>query len=192
MIDRTHTNGRLFRLALLSALGLGLSACASPLPKDLQRAPPDNPRLEQVQSRPEGFAGRFVRWGGEIIEVRNARDHSDLLILARPLSDAGKPRSGSAAEGRFVGRVAGFVDPADYLDGQRVTVFGRLDGAIDDAVGDYVYRYPVVSVQDWYRWPPQRSISHRPWWYEDSFYRGPFYDPWWPSRYGWPYHRPYW
>lgn len=179
----------------LIAAGLWLSGCASPVPKPVRQPPADNPELQQVREHPERFQHRPVRWGGEIIEVRNQPAHSDVLVLARSLDDDGEPRPASAAQGRFVARVERFVDPAEYREGQRITVAGRIDGELTAPVGDYPYRYPIVAVGEWYRWPERRAVSYPPSWYHDPFYRGPFYDPfydpWWPRRYGWPYH-PYW
>ncbi len=180
---------------VLVALGVGLSGCASQVPSKLQRAPADNPVLEAVQAEAEQYRGHPVRWGGELVEVLNSATDSDLLILARPLDEEGEPRSDADAQGRFIARITGFVDPADYQAGQRITVFGKISGVRKVRIGDYVYPYPVIEVSDWYRWPAPRPVRPRPWWVDDPFYPGPFYDPfydpWWPRTYGWPYHR-YW
>ena len=188
----TPTMASVRYLLVILIVSQWLGGCASPVPKTLARAPVDNPSLEQVLRTPERFTGRTARWGGEIVEVRNAKHHSDVAILARALDEDGEPRTGSAAQGRFMARLPGFIDPAEYVAGQRITVFGRLDGTVNAAIGDYDYRYPVLAVSDWYRWPVPRPVNRYPWWYDDPFYRGPFYDPfyrpWWPHR----YHHPYW
>lgn len=173
------------RVASACVLGLALAGCASDLPQTIRVAPAEQPDLATARTDAERLRGRPVRWGGELVELRNLAKASELEILARRLDSDGEPDPDSAAQGRFIARVAGFVDPADFKTGDRVTVAGVLAGTAEGKVGDFVYRYPVVAVRDYYRWPERvarPAYGPYPW---------PYYDPWWPYRpYGWPY--PWW
>lgn len=129
----------------------------------------------------ERYAGQKVRWGGEIIAVRNQPEESWVEVLQRPLSSSGRPKD-SASEGRFFIKLAGFVEPEDYSEGQAITAVGELSGFISQKVGDFDYRYPVVDVakENHKLWsePVQRTqFRVRPSLYWD-----------WPWHYS-PYHR---
>jgi outer membrane lipoprotein len=160
-----------------------LAGCASKLPQEIRQAPPDQPTISQARQQAEGLTGRTVRWGGELVTVTNRTASTELEILGRPLDRDGEPDTGGEAQGRFFADYEGFLDPADYLAGQRVTVSGTLRGVRQGYVGEYPYRYPVVAVSTLYRWPEPQSVGAYPpayWW--------PYYDPWWPHRYAvWPY-----
>jgi outer membrane lipoprotein len=77
---------------------------------------------------------------------------------------------------RFIARVPGFLDPAEYRAEKRMTVRGRLDEAVTRPVGEFPYLYPVVNVEVFHLWPkfepPPQAV-----WVQD-----PFFDPWWPWR----------
>ncbi|MFM1891695.1 MAG: hypothetical protein RLZ44_772 [Pseudomonadota bacterium] len=165
-----------------------LSGCASKVPLAIREAPPDQPSVAAARAAGEPLRGRAVRWGGELVAVRNQAERSELEILARQLARDGEPDPDGPAEGRFIARIEGFVDPADYQSGDRITVSGTLVDRVASKVGDYLYRYPVVEVRQWYRWPepiPAPAYAPYPW---------PYPDPWWPYRpYGWPYYPyPWW
>ena len=166
-------------LWLTAALALLLS-CSS-VPENIRKAPADSPMLSTVRASPDSFKSREVRWGGEILETANREDFTELTVLARPLSKEGEPSRTDASPGRFIVRIAAFIDPEEYTAGRRITVRGALAGAETRKVGEYSYVHPVVQATDWYLWPvyERRSSDYYPWWY---------YDPWWYSPW---YHYPY-
>jgi len=125
-----------------------------------------------------------VLWGGEILGVRNESRFTDVEVFGRPLYRDGEPRPDGGDGLRFIARVERFLDPAAYQPGKRLTVRGPLLAPVTRSVGDYPYRYPVVSAQLYHLWPiyePPRDYYYDPWrpW-------GPW-GPWGP--YG---HWPYW
>ena len=148
---------------------------------NIREAPASSPGLGTVRESPESFRSREVRWGGEILEIVNREDFTELTILARPLSKNGEPSETDSSPGRFIARIAGFIDPEEYPTGRRITVRGTLANADTRKVGEYSYVHPVVSATDWYLWPEleRRQPDRYPWWY---------YDPWWYSPW---YHYPY-
>jgi outer membrane lipoprotein len=90
------------------------------------------------------FTGQQVRWGGEIIAVRNQTDETWIEVLQRPLSSSGRPTE-KPSEGRFFIKLAGFVEPVDYSEGKTITAVGELSGFISQKVGEFDYRYPVIA-----------------------------------------------
>lgn len=140
------------------------------------------PRVTEVQQAPDRYLNSVVRWGGEVIKVRNEKEFTDIEVLARTLESGGKPKSDGQMDARFIARIGGFVEPAEYSEGARLTVRGQVIGQETRRVGEYPYPYPVVQVISHHRWPPPKP--------EVRYVYDPFYDPWWPHRY---WHRyPYW
>ncbi len=172
------------RLLLLSAV-LALSACATYVPERIKTAPAGNPSVGEVRSNPDRFVGSEVRWGGTIAEVRNRADETLVQIVARELTDSGKPIVGDRSSGRFVARIDGFLDPVVYREGRRLTITGEVIGTRTEQVGEYPYRFPVVEVDTSYLWPRETATPGYPRYY-DPFW----YDPWYPYRpFGpWPYY----
>ncbi|MCG6966564.1 MAG: Slp family lipoprotein [Chromatiaceae bacterium] len=174
------------RLVLLSCSLLG--ACATNVPTGLREEPPGAPSPKVVQAEPERFLDREVRWGGEILDVRNSSTATEVELYGRPLFYDAEPRPDGGDQVRFIARIEGFLDPAEYSPGKRMTVRGRLAEPLTRPVGDYAYRYPVVNVGLYHLWPAYVPGPAPGWW------RDPYYDPWWPwGPWGaWPYrHWPY-
>jgi outer membrane lipoprotein len=173
------------RLGVIGLLYGLLAACASKVPMDLRQQIPDAPQQGQVQSEPGRYIGQEIRWGGEILGLRNGLDSTELEIFSRALFNDGEPRTDGGDGVRFIARVQGFLDPAEYRPGKRIAVRGRLDQAVTRPVGEFPYLYPVVNVEVFHLWPKFEPPPQVIW------VRDPFYDPWWPWRPypARPYHR---
>ena len=171
------------RLSLVVLLGGLLAACASNVPKGLREQLPQAPSQGAAQLEPERFLGQEVRWGGEILGLRNGVDATEVEIFGRGLFNDGEPRPDGGDGVRFIARVKGFLDPAEYRPDKRLTVRGRLEETVTRTVGEYPYLYPVVQVDLYHLWP-EYEPPPEPVWFHD-----PFYDPWWPWRpyRPWPY-----
>lgn len=180
---------RLAPIALAIALCLG--GCASGVPDAIRDASTTLVEVTQVQAQPNRHLGQRVRWGGTIIAVDNEPSATKIEVLARPLGGDSAPSQGAASQGRFIARVAGFLDPAEYPKDRALTVVGIITGVETRPVGDYPYAYPVVQTESYYLWPQQPPAGYYgapyPW-------PGPWYDPWYGPFY-WPYYGPprrYW
>jgi outer membrane lipoprotein len=168
--------------ALLVVLTLG--GCASQIPQAIRSAPAEPLAVTQVQQDPARFNGQQVRWGGTIIAVTNRPDSTAIEVLARPLGYDGRPRSASQGEGRFIARVAGFLDPAEYEKDRRLTVAGPVTGVETRPVGDFPYVYPVVRVEAHVLWPKVPPPGFYPY-YAPGL--APWYGPWYgPGPWGRP------
>lgn len=159
-----------------------LAACAGNTPRELAEQLPEAPSPTQVQADPGRHLGEEVRWGGEILGLRNGVDATEIEVFARPLFRDGEPRPDGGDRIRFIARVSGFLDPAEYRSDKRLTVRGRLGEAVTRPVGEFPYRYPVVEVDVFHLWPAFQPPPQQVW------VRDPLFDPWWPWRpYGpWP------
>lgn len=173
----------------LAVLGLLLGGCAAQMPPALRSTPPPAAlTVGQARDAPEQYAGSQVRWGGVILAVRNAPETTDLEVLARPLDAVGRPKPHAPAaapdDGRFIARFTGFLDPAQYPEGDLITVTGTLIGVETRDVGTYPYRYPVVRAGGKHLWPRPEPEPDWPW------PPGPWgWDPWYDWGYG-PWYRP--
>ena len=164
-----------------------LSACASNIPEAIRSAQPSVVRATEVQRAPETYRGTLVRWGGSIVAVRNLKDETRIEVVSRRLDGSGRPLAEDRSEGRFIAKVSGFLDPAVYGAGRDITVTGRVDGALEQQIGEFAYTHPLVQSEEIYLWeplpPPSRYRDYDPFWHD------PFYP--WGYPY-WPYYRPRW
>ena len=156
---------------------LVLSGCVSKVPI-LIKSPP-NPDLEfhQVKNNIITFQDQYVRWGGKIISIENKEDSTWIEILSSPLNSYGKPVSRSSYEGRFIARVNGFLDPKQYSEERKLTIFGTIDTEFVKKIDEHPYSYPLVSAKEYYMWPEYRTDRYnRPYYYgyRHSFYRNHF------------------
>lgn len=170
---------RLYMPMLVAVL---LGGCATTVPEPIRTAPPAEVHVEEVRTAPQTFLGTTVRWGGHIVAVRNLRDTTLIEIVARRLDQEGRPLEEDRSSGRFLAKVAGFLDPAIYAAGRELTVRGQIEGVIEQPIGEFPYTYPLVRAERVHLWPPRPvRVPARPYYY-DPFW----YDPWYP--WGWPYY----
>lgn len=159
-----------------------LSACASNIPRAIREAPANDIRPAQALAEPGGLRGAAVRWGGAVASVQNRPDETWIEVVERPLYSDGEPRRTDVSGGRFLARVAGFVDPAVYAKKRLVTVAGTLEEPVTRTIGEYPYRYPVVRATALYLWPKEPEDG-----YYYPYYSPYWYDPWYPWGYPYPY-----
>jgi outer membrane lipoprotein len=176
----------------LMICGLGfVTGCASTVPEPIRNPPPDDIPIAAVQRTPDVYRNAPVRWGGRVSSVKNLKDETQIEVISRQLDGRGRPQNDSDGNGRFLIKIPGFVDPAVYESGREVTVSGRVDGTVEQTIGEFPYKYPVVRSDQIYLWerpPAPRTYTAHP----------AYYDPFWPSYWhhpfyplGYPYYRPY-
>lgn len=175
------SHGLLFAVAALVLVG-----CASNIPVAIQNPPPENIAIEQVRSDVAKFIGSTVRWGGTIASVENHRDHTLIEIVGRGLNNNGRPDEHDRSAGRFLARMADFLDPAIYEKGRLLTINGTVVEELIRPIGEFTYTFPVVNADNYFLWrplPPPPRYNYDPFWY---------YDPWYPYSYPWHHHPYYW
>ncbi len=151
------------RGAPLVALALALTGCAT---TDCI-GPAGKSGLTPAQvAATGGHTGELQRWGGTLAGTRHLPDSTEMTVLAYPLDDCGRPRTGAESVGRFILSRPGFVETADRPTGSRLTARGMILGARDDALGEAQVRYPVLQ-GDAVRWWPEETTGGygytRPW-----------------------------
>jgi len=146
---------------LLSALLLGLTACAPP---PIYKAAPGTVAATptQVSQTPERFTHGQVIWGGSVVNVRNLPDRSEIEILAYPLDSSQRPILRSGASGRFIAVVPGYVEPMNYPGGAPITIDGQLGGTRVGQVGQASYVFPLVNVAQSHVWTAEEMRSGHP------------------------------
>ncbi len=103
--------------------------------------------------------GKSVLWGGVIINLKNLADHSQLEILAFPLSSSHIPKSREKPIGRFLIRHEDFLEPATYHPRRLVTVLGTFSSIKKGKIDEADYPYPLVESKDLHLWPPGTGKS---------------------------------
>jgi outer membrane lipoprotein len=120
----------------------------------------------------ETSQGSLARWGGEIVNVENKKEYSEIEVLHYPSNSFGKPRSTLNSEGRFKVRVAGFIDPLVFEKGRLITFLGEIGEPAKGIIGEQTYVYPLLLANGYYMWKETEE-------YEVSgFYYSPL-SPYW-------------
>lgn len=170
-----------FQLVLISLLFLFISGCAHVISKDFRTKSDPHLTFSQVRQNPEAFKGKFVVWGGEIIETNNQRDGTTLIeVFQKPLGWRGEPKETFVSEGRFLILAEKYLDPYLFRKGKKITVAGEILGDKIKPLGEMEYRYPLLSSKQIYLW---EEYYYRP--YPYYYYPWWYYDPLWGYPYGW-------
>jgi outer membrane lipoprotein len=144
------------RLAMVVALACASAGCASsPFPEELTRTVNRSLTLAEIKADPQAHLGAHVILGGDIIKAMPKPHDTEIEILARRLGGGDVPEGGDGSTGRFLVRTAGFLDPAIYTRGRRLTVLGTVAGTEERAVGDVTYAYPVIRAERLKLWPAE-------------------------------------
>ena len=104
---------------------------------------------DREMSLPESGA---VLWGGVVLKTENMSDATQIEVMGYPLDRRQRPMTSKEAEGRFLVRHEGYLEPVDYAAGRSVTVLGTLSGVITGSVGATEYRYPLLKSDEIHLW----------------------------------------
>jgi outer membrane lipoprotein len=131
-----------------------LAGCASTPVFDVTQV--DNSLIpKNVAAEPSAYLGKSVLWGGIILDTKNLSDSTQVEVLAYPLSRDQRPQSNNRPLGRFLINQEGFLDPAIYAQGQKLTVLGSVDNNQQGKVGESSYTYPVINAEQLQLWSAQ-------------------------------------
>jgi outer membrane lipoprotein len=137
-----------------SLLAIFLVAACTPFSRQaLNQVDTDAP-FRQVQSDPEKYRGKTVLWGGSIINT-DVRDIGTYIkVLETDLDYEKMPVKLDHPRGRFIIFKPGFLDPAVYRQGSKITVIGAVIAREVLPVGAVEYTYPVIEAKELYLWRP--------------------------------------
>ena len=129
--------------------------------------------INDVKAHPKKYQNTQVVWGGTILNIKNFSHYSLIEVLKRPLSGS-EPNDRKRGQGRFLVKVNGFVDPAEYKNPSRITITGVLGGNQKGKVGGYLYTYPLVKASKVRFWSGKKEIPRRDPYWSDYPYYSPF------------------
>ena len=136
--------------------------------------------FEVVKIDPDAHKSKRMIVGGEIIEVRNLKEVTEIDILEKPLGVDRSPLRLDLSRGRFVLIQPSFLDPEIFKVGRRLTAAATVAGRRTQKIGESELVVPVFEAPTIHLWPlepayPQR-YPHRHWWPEVDiglgYYRG--------------------
>jgi outer membrane lipoprotein len=139
-----------------------LVGCAHIISKEALQEVDTSVSFIQLSKDPVAYQGKTVLVGGDVIETQNFSDKTQVVVLQRPLGRRGEPGVGDVSEGRFIIQAPGFLDPAIYSPGRKLTVAGTVVGKEVRPLGEIEYTYPVVEKRELYLWPEEESASDEP------------------------------
>jgi outer membrane lipoprotein len=139
-----------------------MSGCSHVISNEVLKEVDRNITFAQVAKAPDAYKGKTVLFGGDIIETQNLPDKTLILVLQRPIGRRGEPAAGDVSEGRFIIQTPGFLDPAIYSPGRKVTVAGMVLGKEVRPLGKIEYTYPIIEKRELYLWSEQDYSSTKP------------------------------
>lgn len=103
--------------------------------------------------------GKSVIWGGTILSIHNLKDHTDIEILAYPLSSSHRPLIDKKPLGRAIIRHSGYLETVNYPQGRQLSVLGKVAGTQKSKIGESSYDYPIIQAEKLHLWPAYSEKS---------------------------------
>jgi len=154
-----RSEGMIAKKWILSLLILFVIGCAPVISQEVLREVDKDLPFQIVLRNPDGFKGKMILLGGEIIETTPLPGKTRMTVLQYPLGFRNKPSVDAGTEGRFIVEAPGFLDPVVYSAGRQVTVAGILEGKEVHPLGQIDYAYPLVTSRELYLWPVDEAGS---------------------------------
>ena len=139
-----------------------VAGCAAVISKETLEKTDKTLTFEKLLENPETHKGKTVLLGGTIIETQNFSDRSGIVVLQRPLDFQKKPLAEDISKGRFIVYILGFVDPAIYRNGRKITVVGIVTGSEVRPIDNIGYSYPVIEKKELHLWPSEETSPRGP------------------------------
>jgi len=145
-------NGKDFAIIGLLAL---LTACASVISKESLKKVDPELTFQTLIKDPEKYKGKVLLVGGPILNTTVREGETWVEVLQQPLDRKQMPRDTDESYGRFLVHFKGFMDPAIYAGGKKITVLGEVAGQKVMPLKEIEYRYPVLLSREHYLWKPE-------------------------------------
>lgn len=156
-------NSKMPAVLLLFLSSLIFSSCGQKvIPEDLERKVEKEISFQEVKKNPESYKGKRILVGGEIIEIRNLQDKTEIEILQKPLGRDRAPITVDESGGRFVLIHPSFLDPSVFRSGRRLTAVGLVEGGRLEQVGEAEMVQPVLQSEHIHLWPPGEGGRSEP------------------------------
>jgi len=136
-----------------------LSACAPVISQTTMSTVDNSISFPALQQSPDAYKGSVVLLGGQIISTTVKANETWVEVLQKPLDYDQKPSDADQSFGRFLVRFQGFLDPAIYASGRKLTVAGQVEGKVVRPLKEINYAYPVLAAREHYLWKPEDVYS---------------------------------
>ena len=147
----------IFPLCMATLAFIITGACAPVISQQALDEVDDSVRFVDLLADPDAYRGRTVLLGGYVIETMNLPEKTLMVVLQSPLGYRQEPAAEKSSMGRFIVSVPGFMDPAIYRPGRKVTIAGRISGKEKRPLGESEYTYPVIAKKELYLWPEEST-----------------------------------
>jgi outer membrane lipoprotein len=131
------------------------TACASAIPKEALRQVDPEVTFQGLINDPERYKGKVILVGGQIVSITVREGESWVEVLQQPLDWKQRPKATDVSYGRFLICFEGFLDPAIYAEGKKITVLGEVQGKKVQPLNEMEYIYPVLLPREHYLWKPE-------------------------------------
>ncbi len=131
------------------------AACASAIPKESLKQVDPEITFQGLIKDPERYTGKVILVGGQIVSTTMREGGSWVEVLQQPLDGKQRPQNTDVSYGRFLVRFEGFLDPAIYAGGKKITVLGEVRGKKVQPLNGMEYTYPVLLPRQHYLWKPE-------------------------------------
>ena len=175
---RKNTKYFIFSHSMLIALLLSLARCAPVISKQIRDQVKPDLAFGEVLKDPEHYKGQMVILSGVIIETKNTKEGTLLMILQRPAGFRGEPKDVDESEGRFLALDSRYLDVNVFAKGRAVTVGGEVQGKRVLPLDEIEYTYPLIYVKEIYLWPVVEKRHYSPYY---QYYYNDYW--WWRSRF---------
>ena len=142
------------RIVFIVCLLVLISACAPVISQKTMSAVDKSISFTALRDNPDIFKGKIVVLGGQIIATTVKAEETWIEVLQRPLDYRQKPQDTDQSSGRFLVHFQGFLDPAIYASGRKLTVAGKVEGKVVRPLKELNYSYPVIIAEEYYLWKP--------------------------------------
>jgi outer membrane lipoprotein len=139
-----------------------LTGCVSAFPDDALRGVNRELTLSALRADPAASVSQRAILGGEILATQPRVGDTEIEVLGRRLRSDDSPERSDRSDGRFLVRASGFLDPAVYAAGRRITVVGTVVAPEDRPIGALPYRYPVIASEGIRLWPKDVAAPYPP------------------------------
>jgi len=145
------------KLKTFSTIGLMVfaTACGSAIPKESLKQVDPEITFQMLIKDPDRYKGKVVLVGGQIVSTTVRESESWVEILQQSLDWKQRPQNTDVSYGRFLVRFQGFLDPAIYAAGKKITVLGEVLGKKVQPLNEMEYAYVVLLPREYYLWTPE-------------------------------------
>jgi outer membrane lipoprotein len=147
------------KIFLIAGFLMLLSACAPVISQTTMSTVDKSVSFPALQQNPDAYKGSVVLLGGQIIATTVKANETWIEVLEKPLDYDQKPSDADQSFGRFLVRFQGFLDPAIYASGRKLTVAGQVEGKVVRPIKEINYTYPVLIAREHYLWKPEDVYS---------------------------------